>query len=86
MHSTIPALSNTKLFHSTSSSQLKGLVNGTSPSEWQVSRRFCQPKKACDAFNLTNAAASEAPIDFYFLSELRLAVLHVLGLISWKWY
>ena len=67
-------------------SQLKGLVNGTSPSEWQVSRRFCQPKKACDAFNLTNAAASEAPIDFYFLSELRLAVLHVLGLISWKWY
>ena len=30
--------------------------------------------------------SSEAPDDFFFLSELRLYVLHAMGIINWVWY
>jgi len=34
----------------------------------------------------TPAGATERHEDFFFLSELRLHVLHALGVINWVWY
>lgn len=71
-----------------------------SPAEVNISRHVCRPTSECDAINRTHAPsasgalrrmttplyASEVPEDFYFLSELRLHILHALGVFNWVWY
>ena len=50
-------------------------------------RIVCRPKSEC-----SNAYATRMPYrteyhdDFFYLSELRLHVLHAVGLINWVWY
>ena len=45
----------------------------------------CRPQGLCTAKD-RRLPASEVPLDFFLLSELRLYVLHAMGLINWVWY
>ena len=59
---------------------------------------LCRPKETCDRSKTTKTEAwssasdagavlkSEDQEDFFFRSELRLHVLHAIGLINWVWY
>ena len=71
-----------------------GARRNVSAKEMLISRQVCQPSERCDA-RVTRAKGngsqpriplSEQHDDFFFLSELRLPVLHVLGLLNWIWY
>ena len=71
-----------------------------SDAEQIISARVCKPFLRCDMLSADIAAAankpdkafqwgfpqSERPDDFFFLSELRVAVLAALGVINWIWY
>jgi len=58
-------------------------------------RSVCRPAEVCSdryaplgkpKMDGTPAGATERHEDFFFLSELRLHVLHALGVINWVWY
>ena len=56
--------------------------------------QICQLDRLCDdhvrhedALRMTQRLpASEGHTDFFFLSELRMYVLHAFGLVNWVWY
>ena len=58
--------------------------------ERDISRAVCMPSKRCEFVGpgkqLPPGLLSEHADFFFFLSELRLAVLHAIGLINWVWY
>ena len=69
------------------------------PWNANASRKLCRPRTNCSApvnlrgppgkagmWRLGVPLFSEELDDFFYLSELRLAVMHVLGLINWVWY
>ena len=56
-------------------------------------RAICQPERSCylrTHRNMTpgsfNAPTSDGHFDFFYLSELRMYVLHASGRINWVWY
>lgn len=58
--------------------------------ERDISRAVCMPSKRCESVGPSKQLApgllSERADDFFFLSELRLAVMHTIGFINWVWY
>ena len=58
------------------------------------SHRVCRPTDECSStYAALGARLGEKPLgaserhdDFFFLSELRLYVLHAMGVINWVWY
>ena len=58
----------------------------------KVAAALCQPQEDCKARSshlvddAGRALLSEGPEDFFYRSELRLAVLHAFGMINWVWY
>merc|ERR1711967_2508 len=52
--------------------------------------KACTPNKFCiqryHGLHKRKYGLSNAPDDFFYMSELRLHVLHALGLIDWNWY
>jgi len=50
---------------------------------WQ---HVCRPQAPCDATRVRHLPESETGDDFFIRSELRLYVLHSMGLINWIWY
>lgn len=54
-------------------------------AELRISRQLCQPSDRCKGHQ-KGLPPSESLDDFFFLSELRLPILHVLRLINWVWY
>jgi hypothetical protein len=49
-------------------------------------RQVCRPQAACSSRPREKVPASETSSDFFLLSEIRLYVLHAMGLINWVWY
>ena len=60
-----------------------------SPSEQEgFTRRLkglCTPREACSTMGGAGTS-TDSPNDFFFLSELRNYVLHVMGFVNWVWY
>jgi hypothetical protein len=68
------------------------------PWNASASRVLCRPRTDCrervdlrgpprqDVGSVGVMLLSEEPNDFFYLSELRLTVMHVLGLANWVWY
>ena len=77
-----------------------GALAGLSERQWleidstrmerDISRAVCMPSKRCESVGPSKQLApgllSERADDFFFLSELRLAVMHTIGFINWVWY
>ena len=52
-------------------------------AHWQA---VCTPAAVCTNELSHRLPRSEGQEDFFYLSELRLYVLHALGVINWVWY
>ena len=69
---------------------------------WSTEARFwqkwgaslCRPTEECAGRAAPGSKApylwklwpSEQPDDFFFRSELRIAIMHAMGILSWVWY